>query len=205
MNADEDTVDLIKTDVFQYIRKLEKQKALLSVYLLVDSFLAIAESFSLNPSEYEYYLEKYNTAEISGTDLKKTDIIDYLKNIIFRLEKVTDKTFNVKNLKIYYTDAEKEAAEEELAEEEAQLREELSEFPELQEILDETKQDSDVCAEPDPSYPVPCEEFKRYLELKKQPITNTTIKVVINVFSLKHYQFLPAIPLIKYNKERNEK
>ena len=100
-NLDSDSVDTIKSDVFQYIRNLEKKKAQLSIFLLVDSFLLIADNFAINPSEYEYYLDKYRDSTRSDVDLTKNMVLDYLLDIILRLEQVTDKKFDPTKLKIH--------------------------------------------------------------------------------------------------------
>ncbi len=96
-----DSIDAINSDIFRYIRKLEKMQAYNAVKLVVDAFIRIAQHFSLNPSEYEYYLDKYQDTPSGDLLVSKTTLIHEMVNVVERLEKITDQQFDVSSLTLY--------------------------------------------------------------------------------------------------------
>jgi hypothetical protein len=190
-DSDLDSIDHICNDLFQKIRSLEKMNAYYSVHTLVDSFLGITDLFSINPSEYEYYRDKYHDNHESEQDMPRKEIIQYLSTIIKRLELITDKSFNPesepnldaesdseKNQDLLTEDAiihEEYVLHEQLAEEIA-LQEQLKDYPELQEIFEDTMNN---------------ENRGKQISLRKQ------------VFSLKYFQ--GNVHEMDYLKKQKEK
>ena len=87
-----DSFDQLNLDFSKYIRELQRKKAHLSIFLLVDQFISITKIFALSSDEYLYFQNKYRSSELSNKDLTQTEIVMYLKEIIERLEKITGKT-----------------------------------------------------------------------------------------------------------------
>jgi len=130
-----DSFDQLNLDFSKYIRELQRKKAHLSIFLLVDQFISITKIFALSSDEYTYFQTKYRSSELSKKDLTQTEIVMYLKDIIERLEKITGKTFKAAQLKkISSKNWENESDFTELQ----KLKDDISQYPELIEIFKET-------------------------------------------------------------------
>lgn len=137
--VDSDSVDIILADFAAYLRKLKRNQAFASIHILADYFISIARCFTVPISEYQYFLDKYYGSEIGDTDLSQTKIVAYLTSLIDRLESVTGIAFNSADLHLSSESApETKACFETEVEEVQQLKQELADYPELSEILDET-------------------------------------------------------------------
>ena len=137
--SDSDSVDIILADFAAYLRKLKRNQAFASIHILADYFISIARCFTVPISEYQYFLDKYHGSEFGDTDLSQTKIVAYLKSLIDRLESVTGIAFNSADLHLSSEPApEPEACFQTEVEEVQQLKQELADYPELSEILDET-------------------------------------------------------------------
>lgn len=135
MSTNPDSFDQLNLDFSKFIRELQRKKAHLSVFLLVDQFRSITKIFALSSNEYTYYQNKYRSSELSQKDLTQTEIVMYLKEIIERLEKITGKTFKAEQLK--KTSSEDWEDESDFTELE-KLKDDISQFPDLIEIFKET-------------------------------------------------------------------
>lgn len=130
-----DSFDQLNLDFSKYIRELQRKKAHLSIFLLVDQFISITKIFALSSDEYLYFQNKYRSSELSNKDLTQTEIVMYLKEIIERLEKITGKTFKAEQLKKISSEGwEDESDFTELQ----KLKDDISQFPDLIEIFKET-------------------------------------------------------------------
>jgi hypothetical protein len=137
--GDSDSVDIILADFASYLRKLKRNHAYASIHILADYFISIARCFTITISEYAYFLDKYQSSELTDADLSQTDIVTYLKSLIDRLEGVTGTIFNSSDLHLSSKKplvAEYHPLTE--VEEVQRLKQELADYPELSEILDET-------------------------------------------------------------------
>ena len=135
MTTNSDSFDQLNLDFSKFIRELQRKKAPLSVFLLVDQFISITKIFALSSDEYTYYQNKYRSSELSDKDLTQTEIVMYLKEIIERLEKITGKTFKAEQLK--KTSSEDWENKSDFTELE-KLKDDISQYPDLIEIFKET-------------------------------------------------------------------
>ena len=130
-----DSFDQLNLDFSKYIRELQRKKAHLSIFLLVDQFISITKIFALSSDEYTYFQTKYRSSELSNKDLTQTEIVMYLKEIIERFEKITGKTFKAEQLK--KTSSEGWEDESDFTELQ-KLKDDIAQFPDLIEIFKET-------------------------------------------------------------------
>ncbi len=135
MTTNPDSFDQLNLDFSKFIRELQRKKAHLSVFLLVDQFISITKIFALSSNEYAYYQKKYRSSELSDKDLTQTEIVMYLKEIIERLEKITGKKFKAEQLK--KTSSEDWENKSDFTELE-KLKDDISQYPDLVEIFKET-------------------------------------------------------------------
>ncbi len=172
-----DSFDQLNIDFSKYIRELQRKKAYLSIFLLVDQFISITKIFGLQSEEYLYFQNKYRSSELSDNDLTQTEIVMYLKDIIERLEKITHKTFKAEQLKKTssddwddesdFTDIEK-------------LKDDIAQFPDLVEIFKETllnisESPKDTLNKPPEIKPIkksPAISERKSVNKQKQPINN---------------------------------
>ena len=135
MTTNPDSFDQLNLDFSKFIRELQRKKAHLSVFLVVDQFISITRIFGVLSEEYIYFQNKYRSSELSDKDLTQTEIVMYLKEIIERLEKITGKTFKAEQLKkVSSEDWESESDFTELE----KLKDDISQYPDLIEIFKET-------------------------------------------------------------------
>ena len=53
-----DSFDQLNIDFSKYIRELQRKKAYLSIFLLVDQFISITKIFGLKSEEYLYFQKR---------------------------------------------------------------------------------------------------------------------------------------------------
>jgi hypothetical protein len=69
-----------------YLRELKKKGAEKSIFLLVDSFISIAQTFGVSTEEYDYMLAKYQEAQTNPSDMNPNEIEAKLFDIIKQFE-----------------------------------------------------------------------------------------------------------------------
>ncbi|MHA2002431.1 MAG: hypothetical protein ACTSVU_10120 [Promethearchaeota archaeon] len=136
-----ETIDEIHIDFSNYIRQLKQKKAFASIFVIVEYFLAILNSFNLSSDEYVYYLDKYSDAAPCEEDLTRSEILGFLKSLILRIEAITGQKFKSEEMKL-------SSAEIMQKNEEENIRNQVALFPDLAEILEETISEVEKKVEP---------------------------------------------------------